>query len=93
MRRTSTAGSAGGGWILGAVRHLVRAQRPLHNPHVHDRILYRVWVKHRENIDFFRNEGLTLGASVGSRFEMFFYLTGAISLLAGAMGILDYVSR
>ncbi len=46
-----------------------------------------------ENIDFFWNEGLALGASVGSCFEMFFYLTGAISLLAGAMGILDYVGR
>jgi len=46
-----------------------------------------------ENIDFFRNEGLALGEIVGSWFEMFFYLVGAISLLAGAFGILDYVGR
>ena len=46
-----------------------------------------------ENIDFFRNEGLALGETVGPWFEMFFYLVGAISLLAGAMGILDYVGR
>jgi vacuolar-type H+-ATPase subunit I/STV1 len=46
-----------------------------------------------ENLDFFRNEGLTLGQTVGPWFEMFFYITGAISLLAGAMGILDYVGR
>jgi vacuolar-type H+-ATPase subunit I/STV1 len=30
---------------------------------------------------------------VGPWFEMFFYLVGAISLLAGAFGILDYVGR
>jgi hypothetical protein len=46
-----------------------------------------------ENIDFFRNEGLVLGETVGSWFEMFFYLVGALSLLAGAFGILDYVGR
>lgn len=46
-----------------------------------------------ENLDFFRNEGLILGESVGAWFEMFFYITGAVSLLAGAMGILDYVGR
>jgi hypothetical protein len=46
-----------------------------------------------ENIDFFRNEGLALGEIVGPWFEMFFYLVGAISLLAGAFGILDYVGR
>jgi hypothetical protein len=46
-----------------------------------------------ENIDFFRNEGLALGEIVGSWFEMFFYLVGALSLLAGAFGILDYVGR
>jgi hypothetical protein len=46
-----------------------------------------------ENIDFFRNEGLILGETVGAWFEMFFYITGAVSLLAGAMGILDYVGR
>jgi hypothetical protein len=46
-----------------------------------------------ENIDFFRNEGLAFGEIVGSWFEMFFYLVGALSLLAGAFGILDYVGR
>ena len=46
-----------------------------------------------ENINFFRNEGLALGEIVDSWFEMFFYLVGAISLLAGAFGILDYVGR
>ncbi len=46
-----------------------------------------------ENIDFFRSEGLALGEFVGYWFEIFFYLMGAISLLAGALGILDYVGR
>lgn len=46
-----------------------------------------------ENIDFFRNEGLAFGEIVGGWFEMFFYLVGALSLLAGAFGILDYVGR
>jgi hypothetical protein len=46
-----------------------------------------------ENIDFFRNEGLALGEIVGPWFEMFFYWVGALSLLAGAFGILDYVGR
>ena len=46
-----------------------------------------------ENLDFFRNEGQILGRVVGGWFETFFYITGAVSLLAGAMGILDYVGR
>ena len=46
-----------------------------------------------ENTDFFRSEGLALGESVGYWFEIFFYLMGAISLLAGALGILDYVGQ
>ena len=46
-----------------------------------------------ENIDFFRNEGLAFGEIVGGWFEMFFYLVGALALLAGAFGILDYVGR
>ena len=46
-----------------------------------------------ENIDFFRSEGLALGESVDYWFEIFFYLMGAISLLAGALGILDYAGR
>ena len=46
-----------------------------------------------ENIDFFRYEGIALGELVGGWFEMFFYLVGAVSLLAGAFGILDYVGR
>ncbi|MGH3147683.1 MAG: Nramp family divalent metal transporter [Rubrobacter sp.] len=46
-----------------------------------------------EDLDFFRNEGRILGETVGGWFERFFYITGAISLLAGAMGILDYVGR
>ncbi len=46
-----------------------------------------------EDLDFFRNEGQILGRTVGGWFESFFYITGAVSLLAGAMGILDYVGR
>ncbi len=46
-----------------------------------------------EDLEFFRNEGQILGQTVGPWFEEFFYITGAISLLAGAMGILDYVGR
>ena len=46
-----------------------------------------------ENIDFFRYEGLALREIVGPWFEMFLYLVGALSLLAGAFGILDYVGR
>ena len=46
-----------------------------------------------EDLDFFRNEAQILGREIGGWFEQFFYITGAISLLAGAMGILDYVGR
>ena len=36
---------------------------------------------------------MIFGEIVGSWFELFFYLVGALSLLAGAFGILDYVGR
>jgi hypothetical protein len=45
------------------------------------------------NFDFIQAEGDALKESVGSWFGTLFWLIGAISLFAAALGILDYVSR
>jgi hypothetical protein len=45
------------------------------------------------NFDFIKAEGDALKESVGSWFGTLFWLIGAISLFAAALGILDYVSR
>jgi len=45
------------------------------------------------NISFIRTEGEVLGERVGSWFQYFFWIIGAFSLFAAAMGIVDYTSR
>jgi len=45
------------------------------------------------NFDFIKAEGETLKESVGPWFGTLFWLIGAISLFAAALGIIDYVSR
>jgi hypothetical protein len=42
---------------------------------------------------FLQAEGQVLGQTVGGWFQVLFYAIGAVSLFAGALGILDYVGR
>ncbi|WP_305783517.1 Nramp family divalent metal transporter [Symbioplanes lichenis] len=45
------------------------------------------------NISFLKAEGDALNASVGNWFGTFFWIIGAFSLFAAALGIVDYTSR
>jgi hypothetical protein len=45
------------------------------------------------NIGFLQTEGQVLGERVGSWFRYLFWLVGAFSLFAAALGIVDYTSR
>jgi hypothetical protein len=45
------------------------------------------------DISFIQTEGQVLGERVGSWFRYFFWIIGSFSLLAAAMGIVDYTSR
>ncbi|WP_306212576.1 Nramp family divalent metal transporter [Actinoplanes sp. RD1] len=45
------------------------------------------------NISFLKAEGDALNASVGDWFGTFFWIIGAFSLFAAALGIVDYTSR
>jgi hypothetical protein len=45
------------------------------------------------NIGFIRTEGEVLAERVGSWFKYFFWIIGAFSLFAAALGIVDYTSR
>ena len=45
------------------------------------------------NIGFIQTEGEVLGERVGSWFQYFFWVIGAFSLFAAALGIVDYTSR
>jgi len=45
------------------------------------------------NINFIRTEGEVLGERVGAWFQYFFWVIGAFSLFAAALGIVDYTSR
>ena len=45
------------------------------------------------NISFLKAEGEALNASVGTWFGRFFWIIGAFSLFAAALGIVDYTSR
>jgi len=45
------------------------------------------------NLTFLQGEGRVLSEVIGGWFGTFFYLIGALSLLAAALGILDYVGR
>jgi Amino acid permease len=45
------------------------------------------------NINFIRTEGQVLGERVGAWFQYFFWIIGAFSLFAAALGIVDYTSR
>ena len=45
------------------------------------------------NINFIKTEGEVLGERVGNWFKYLFWFIGAFSLLAAAMGIVDYTSR
>lgn len=45
------------------------------------------------NINFIKTEGEVLGERVGGWFTYLFWFIGAFSLLAAAMGIVDYTSR
>src|ERR687896_118237 len=45
------------------------------------------------NINFIQTEGEVLGERVGSWFQYFFWIIGAFSLFAAALGIVDYTSR
>ena len=45
------------------------------------------------NTDFLRAQGQVLGETVGSWFQTFFFVIGAVSLYAAAFGLLDVVGR
>ena len=45
------------------------------------------------NISFIKTEGEVLGERVGGWFKFFFWIIGAFSLFAAALGIVDYTSR
>jgi hypothetical protein len=45
------------------------------------------------DISFIQTEGQVLAERVGSWFQYFFWIIGSFSLLAAAMGIVDYTSR
>jgi hypothetical protein len=45
------------------------------------------------NISFIKTEGEVLGERVGQWFKYFFWIIGAFSLFAAALGIVDYTSR
>jgi hypothetical protein len=45
------------------------------------------------DISFIQTEGEVLGERVGSWFRYFFWIIGSFSLLAAALGIVDYTSR
>ena len=45
------------------------------------------------DIGFLQTEGEVLGERVGSWFQYFFWVIGAFSLFAAALGIVDYTSR
>jgi hypothetical protein len=46
-----------------------------------------------EDLAFIQAEGNALAASIGSWFEMFFYVAGFLMLLSTNIGVVDYVSR
>lgn len=45
------------------------------------------------NTDFLQAQGQVLGQTIGGWFEIFFYVVGAISLYAAALGLLDVLGR